>query len=36
MANMVPTGKSPVVPAQQLQAYGFNVAIYPVAGMAVA
>ena len=36
MANMVPTGKSPVVPAQQLQAYGFNVAIYPVAGMTVA
>jgi 2-methylisocitrate lyase-like PEP mutase family enzyme len=36
MANMVPTGKSPVVPAERLQAYGFNVAIYPVAGMAVA
>jgi len=36
MANMVPTGKSPVVPAERLQAYGFNVAIYPVAGMTVA
>ena len=36
LANMVPTGKSPVVAADRLKAYGFNVAIYPVAGMTVA
>ncbi|HEX2137659.1 MAG TPA: isocitrate lyase/PEP mutase family protein [Microvirga sp.] len=35
VANMVPTGKSPVVPADRLKAYGFNLAIYPSAGMAV-
>lgn len=35
MANMVPTGKSPVVSAKRLKEYGFAVAIYPAAGMAV-
>jgi 2,3-dimethylmalate lyase len=35
LANMVPTGKSPVVPADKLEAYGFNIAIYPSAGMSV-
>ena len=35
LANMVPTGKSPVVSAEKLKAYGFNIAIYPSAGMAV-
>ena len=33
LANMVPTGKSPVVSAQKLQGYGFSIAIYPSAGM---
>ena len=33
LANMVPTGKSPVVSAERLQAYGFSIAIYPSAGM---
>ncbi len=35
LANMVPTGKSPVVSAERLKAYGFAIAIYPAAGMAV-
>jgi 2,3-dimethylmalate lyase len=35
LANMVPTGKSPVVPADTLKAFGFQVAIYPSAGMSV-
>jgi 2-methylisocitrate lyase-like PEP mutase family enzyme len=35
VANMVPTGKSPVIPTDRLRAYGFNLAIYPAAGMAV-
>jgi 2-methylisocitrate lyase-like PEP mutase family enzyme len=35
LANMVPTGKSPVVPADILKAYGFQIAIYPSAGMSV-
>ena len=35
LANMVPTGKSPVVSAEKLKAYGFNIAIYPSAGMSV-
>ena len=35
LANMVPTGKSPVVPADALKAYGFQIAIYPSAGMSV-
>lgn len=33
LANMVPTGKSPVVSAGKLKAYGFSIAIYPSAGM---
>jgi 2-methylisocitrate lyase-like PEP mutase family enzyme len=33
LANMVPTGKSPVVAAEKLKAYGFSIAIYPSAGM---
>lgn len=35
LANMVPTGKSPVVSMENLKSYGFNVAIYPSAGMSV-
>jgi 2,3-dimethylmalate lyase len=35
LANMVPTGKSPVVAADKLKAYGFQIAIYPSAGMSV-
>jgi 2-methylisocitrate lyase-like PEP mutase family enzyme len=35
LANMVPTGESPVVPAEKLKAYGFEIAIYPSAGMSV-
>jgi 2-methylisocitrate lyase-like PEP mutase family enzyme len=35
LANMVPTGKSPVVAADRLKAYGFQIAIYPSAGMSV-
>jgi 2-methylisocitrate lyase-like PEP mutase family enzyme len=33
---MVPTGRSPVVSAENLQRYGFSIAIYPGAGMAAA
>ncbi len=33
LANMVPTGKSPVVSAAKLKGYGFSIAIYPSAGM---
>lgn len=33
LANMVPTGKSPVVSAEKLKSYGFSIAIYPSAGM---
>ncbi|HEX8164954.1 MAG TPA: isocitrate lyase/PEP mutase family protein [Beijerinckiaceae bacterium] len=36
LANMVPTGRSPVVPAETLKRFGFDIAIYPAAGMAVA
>ncbi len=36
LANMVPTGKSPVVPAEKLREWGFSIAIYPSAGMAPA
>src|SRR3989440_5339953 len=35
LANMVPTGKSPVVSAEKLKSFGFDVAIYPSAGMSV-
>lgn len=33
LANMVPTGKSPVISADKLKALGFSIAIYPSAGM---
>jgi len=33
LANMVPTGKSPVVPADRLREFGFDIAIYPSVGM---
>ena len=33
LANMVPTGKSPVVSKEKLEAFGFSIAIYPSAGM---
>jgi 2-methylisocitrate lyase-like PEP mutase family enzyme len=33
LANMVPTGKSPVVAAEKLKKFGFSIAIYPSAGM---
>jgi 2-methylisocitrate lyase-like PEP mutase family enzyme len=36
LANMVPTGRSPVVSAEKLKAYGFSIAIYPSAGMGAA
>src|SRR5260221_5074036 len=36
LANMVPTGKSPVVSAEKLHGYGFSIAIYPSARMAAA
>ena len=36
LANMVPTGRSPVVSRENLQKYGYAIAIYPSAGMAPA
>jgi len=36
LANMVPTGKSPVLSEQMLRDYGFRIAIYPTAGLASA
>jgi len=36
LANMVPTGKSPVVSAAKLKSFGFSIAIYPSAGMGAA
>ena len=36
LANMVPTGKSPMLAAEQLRALGYRIAIYPAAGMAAA
>ena len=36
LANMVPTGKSPVVSAEKLKSFGFSIAIYPSAGMGAA
>jgi 2-methylisocitrate lyase-like PEP mutase family enzyme len=36
LANMVPTGKSPMLPAEKLRALGYRIAIYPAAGMAAA
>lgn len=35
LANMVPTGSSPEIPSDDLKAWGFNIAIYPSAGMGV-
>ncbi len=35
LANMVPSGASPVISKEDLQAWGFNLAIYPTAGMGV-
>jgi 2-methylisocitrate lyase-like PEP mutase family enzyme len=36
LANMVPTGRSPEVAGKTLRDWGFDIAIYPVLGMAVA
>jgi 2-methylisocitrate lyase-like PEP mutase family enzyme len=36
LANMVPSGKSPVVSAEKLKQFGFSIAIYPGAGMSAA
>ena len=36
LANMVPTGRSPMVAAEKLKAFGFSIAIYPSAGMGAA
>jgi len=36
LANMVPGGKSPMLTAERLSAYGFRIAIYPVAGLTAA
>lgn len=36
IANMVPSGRSPEIPAQRLQELGFSAAIWPTAGMAAA
>jgi len=36
LANMVPGGRTPVVPASELAAMGFNIAIYPGLGFSVA
>ncbi len=36
LANMVPTGRTPVVPADRLAAWGYSVAIYPGLGFGVA
>ena len=36
LANMVPTGRSPVVSREKLIDFGFSIAIYPSAGMAAA
>jgi len=36
LANMVPTGRSPMLAAEKLRKYGFSIAIYPSAGMGAA
>jgi 2-methylisocitrate lyase-like PEP mutase family enzyme len=36
LANMVPTGRSPMVCAEKLKQFGFAIAIYPSAGMGAA
>ena len=33
LANMVDSGKTPIVPAERLKALGFSIAIYPAIGM---
>lgn len=35
-ANMVPSGKSPVVSAEKLKRYGYSIVIYPTAGLKAA
>ncbi len=35
LANMVPTGTSPEIAQDELKSWGFNIAIYPSAGMGV-
>jgi 2,3-dimethylmalate lyase len=35
LANMVPSGRSPEIPQEDLKAMGFDIAIYPSAGMGV-
>ena len=32
LANMVPNGRTPVIPAETLKEWGFNIAIYPSSG----
>ena len=32
LANMVPNGRTPIIPSETLKAWGFNIAIYPSAG----
>ena len=36
LANMVPTGRSPMIAAKTLERFGFSIAIYPGAGMGAA
>ncbi|MGH8687172.1 MAG: isocitrate lyase/PEP mutase family protein [Burkholderiales bacterium] len=36
LANMVPTGRSPMIAASTLERFGFSIAIYPSAGMGAA
>ena len=36
LANMVPTGRSPMLSAEKLRKFGFSIAIYPSAGMGAA
>jgi len=36
LANMVPTGRSPMLGAEKLKRFGFSIAIYPSAGMGAA
>jgi 2-methylisocitrate lyase-like PEP mutase family enzyme len=36
LANIVPTGRSPAIPAERLKRYGFAIAIHPVAGLVAA
>ncbi len=36
LANMVPNGRTPVIPAETLKEWGFNIAIYPSAGFSSA